>query len=440
MPQKEDEVIRTLREFIEWFIGERLKPKLEEIEKQMKKESTPEALQKLEEKAEKLKDEYSREKWLASAAKRASQIKVATHIPKFTHSSAKASPVYYSDKPDTAYIGTHTLRDIQPDVSGNAAALDVFSFLRQEYEGKTILLHMEERTPEIIAALSDNKEEANEWIDGFLTVKEISSPSSHTLMKQVFFPLEDGTYHLLSPVFPSSMFHYVHEQVRTARYSEETKAAKEARKKGLPHESGYIEFPHTSVVAYGGTKPQNVSQLNSVRGGSNVLLPSLPPKWDSKKAAPIHNASAFTYQFRQRTYVKESLSQLNRLLWHENNNIDIRLEREELIRNIADELITIFYEMASLFESGWSKDPKCRLNSAEKLWLDPPSEEDTERFQLYKDGYWCREVAKSFAKWLNKEIYKIHKGKKEVGENEFREWKNIAEEVLKELIEEHSYA
>lgn len=429
---------RNLREFIEAFIGERLKPKLEDVEKLMQKAVSPQAIQEIQDKADKLREDYSTDKWLASAAKRASQIKVATHIPKFTHSSSKASPVYSANTANTPYIGTHTLRTIQPDVTGNAAALDVFSFLRGSYKGKTIMEMMEERTPEIVAALSDNADEANELIDSFMTVKEITSPSSHTLMKQLFFPLSDGSYHLLSPVFPSSLVHYVYNHIKEARFSEETKAAKDAKKKGLAAASGYSDFPDITVMAYGGTKPQNVSQLNSVRGGSNILLPSYPPKWEPKNVRPIYDNSAFTYVFGQRPYVRDLLSRLTGVLRSHKTDADIRSERSEIIDSLSIELWKIAEELSEL-PAGWSKDAKCKLTKAEKLWLDPPQDGD-EAWAAYTGGEWCIEVAHSFASWTNGQISRIHRGKKILDENEHMEWKKIAAEVLNDLLEERTYA
>jgi len=438
MSESQSDEKRNLREFIEAFIGERLKPKLEDIEKQMQKAVSPEAIQEIQDKADKLREDYSTDKWLASAAKRASQIKVATHIPKFTHSSSKASPVFSSGAKDTGYIGTHTVSKIQPDVTGNAAALDVFSFLRSNWKDKTILEMMEERTPEIISALSNDKEEANDLIDSFLSVKEITSPSSHTLMKQVYFPLEDGSYHLLSPVFPSSLVHYVYNHIKEARFSEETKAAKEAKRKGLAAASGFSDFPDTAVMAYGGTKPQNVSQLNSARGGSNILLPSYPPKWEPKNVRPIYDSSVFAYVFGHRPYVKELLSRLTGVLRSHKNDVDIRNEREEIIDALSTELWNVAAELSEL-PASWSKDAKCRLTKAEKLWLDPPQEND-EAWAAYVGGEWCIEVAHSFASWTNRQISRIHKDKKTPEKNEHMEWKKIAADVLKDLLEERVYA
>jgi len=429
---------RNLREFIEAFIGERLKPKLEDIEKQMQKAVSPEAIQEIQNKADKLREDYSMEKWLASAAKRAAQIKVATHIPKFTHSSSKASPVFSSGAKDTVYIGTHTVREIQPDVTGNAAALDVFSFLRSRWRAKTVLQMMEERSADIVSALSNNADEANDWIDGFLSVKEITSPSSHTLMKQLFFPLSDGSYHLLSPVFPSSLVHYVYNHIKEARFSEETKAAKDAKKKGLVAEKGYSDFPDITLMAYGGTKPQNVSQLNSARGGSNILLPSYPPKWEPKNVRPIYDSSVFTYAFSRRIYVKELLPKLSGVLRTYKKDADIRSKRAEIVDALSIELWNIPAELSGL-PAGWSKDAKCKLSKAEKLWLDPPKKNE-ELWEAYTDGQWCTEVAHLFASWLNKQIAYIHKGEKMLDEKEHMEWQKIALDVLKDLLEERIYA
>src|SRR5690606_29857228 len=56
----------------------------------------------------------------------------------------------------------------------------------------------------------------------------------------------------------------------------------------------YRNYQNLSVRKLGGTKPQNISQLNSERGGVNYLLSSSPPVWkNAAKKSYLGIESAF---------------------------------------------------------------------------------------------------------------------------------------------------
>ncbi len=440
MSDSESDDQKTLREFIDFFIGERLKPKLEEQEKLLAKADTPGKVEEITKKIESLETEYSRQEWLAAESKRARQLTLATHIPKFTHPMAKASMLYFNaeDCAERNFVGTHCVSETQNDVSGNAALLYIYAFLRQEYRGKTILALAEERSEELAKAMSDDINEAYGWIDGFLEIKEMESPSSHTLMKQVYFPLDDGGYHLLSPVFPTSLVQCVYEHIRDVRDS--AAETRKARKDGIFSENGYREYRGTAITAYGGTKPQNVSYLNnSARHGENILLPSCPPNWNSKPVSPLKDKSVFKYKFGRRPHVMELLGYLEKLLKTSYKNADIRYGIEMKFDALSDELMDIYQEYQTL-PPGWSRESGCRLNMSEKLWLDPPLQTDDEALiARYESGDWCDDVADGFAAWLSGVIEKISYDKRPPEEDVSLMLVKTAKKVLKDIKEANVY-
>jgi CRISPR-associated protein Csy1 len=77
---------------------------------------------------------------------------------------------------------------------------------------------------------------------------------------------------------PSGLLTQVKSRIDGIRFSEETKQAKETRKKNEHHVTGYDDLFDLTVTAYGGTQPQNVSVLNSKNAGRAYLLASTPPK------------------------------------------------------------------------------------------------------------------------------------------------------------------
>src|SRR5690606_30278650 len=108
--------------------------------------------------------------------------------------------------------------------------------------------------------------------------------SSDTRAKQVYWciaddPIDDANYHLLQPLFSSSLAHEVHQQINDARFGEQNTAARQAYFKKSPHSQSYRDYRGLVMRKLGGTKPQNISQLNSERRGVNYLLSSLPPRW-----------------------------------------------------------------------------------------------------------------------------------------------------------------
>src|SRR5690606_18347174 len=89
-------------------------------------------------------------------------------------------------------LGTEAVPDdeLQDDVVGNAAALDVYKFLALNWGGKAILELAGSRDPILLEALSEDPAEALSLCDAFVRVAEQKeTPASHRLAKQVYFPI-----------------------------------------------------------------------------------------------------------------------------------------------------------------------------------------------------------------------------------------------------------
>ncbi|MDF5867093.1 type I-F CRISPR-associated protein Csy1 [Pseudomonas aeruginosa] len=225
-----------------------------------------------------------------------------THTLKPIHPDARGSNLHSLPQApgQPGLAGSHELGDrLVSDVVGNAAALDVFKFLSLQYQGKNLLNWLTEDSAEAVQALSDNAEQAREWRQAFIGITAVKgAPASHSLAKQLYFPLPGSGYHLLAPLFPTSLVHHVHALLREARFGDAAKAAREARSRQESWPHGFSEYPNLAIQKFGGTKPQNISQLNSERYGENCLLPSLPPHWQRQdQRAPIRHSSVFEHDF-----------------------------------------------------------------------------------------------------------------------------------------------
>jgi len=446
-----DEKQQSLESVILDFIRNRGEPKILDEQKKLEKADTPGKTEKILEKIDELEEKYTPKNWLADAARRAPQIFLATHVPKYTHPMSKGTSIYFNPEgAEHKTVGTHSVKNIKDDVFGNAAVLDVFGFLKQEFEGKTIFEIAESDPERLASAMTSDRELGREWVDSFLSIKDVKSPSSHTLMKQLYFPLEDeGEYHLVSPIFPTSLVQEVYERIRESRYSESVKESRNAKRKNEPAD-GYSEYWNTAVTAYGGTKPQNISQHNSSRYGENILLSSCPPahsgtRISSGSKGALHadfikkryfriqvaDKSIFTNVFSARYYVKELLLKLSKLFATDYDNADIRKGILRTVDSLAGELYVVYLEMKGL-EAGWSKDSKCKLSDHQKLWLDTDLENDE-----YESGEWCSLVAGDFARWLNGRIEKMENVKYNPADAEFIEWRKMAEFVLDDIRREN---
>jgi CRISPR-associated protein Csy1 len=420
--------IPAIKAVIHQFLQERLQPKLDKL-----KEGD-------DEKRQKLLQAYQAETWIADAAHRVSQIQQVTHAIKYTHPDAKGASLNSAGNKAAgeAFIGTHTLNGSAiPDVVGNAAALDVYKFLRLEVNGKRLLTLASEKDPAMAAAFSDDPKLAQTLMAAFAGISQAKGqPASHKLAKQVYWPLNNSDYHLLAPLFPTSLAHEVYQGIREDRFSDAAKAARTARYDKQPHEQGFREYPNFAIQNFGGTKPQNISQLNSERHGENYLLASVPPTWKSEPISPpLKVKSIFERWLDRRKDIYRLNANFRRYLVRveQRNNLDIRNKRAELALNIRDEVMQIAAHLQGL-RPGWSAHEDCRLNPAERFWLDPWRVLDDETFAAERArSEWQDAICERFAHWLNA---RLSSDKTPMSQPEHNEWSHLLKKELRMLREE----
>ncbi len=392
---------RGLRAAMELFLQQRLDGKLEKLS-----DDDP--------KREALQAQFQFETWVSNAAARASQIQLVTHSLKPIHPDAKGTNFYVSptelERPGLVSSGVLG-NAFQGDVVGNAAALDVYKFLKVEHDGKSLLERVLEGDSELGPALSDDADQARSWMDAFAgLVEPRDGAASHTKAKQVYWlvgddPCRNDHYHLLAPLYATSLAHRVFLTINQDRFGDAAKEARKARYKQEPCGWGYRDYPNLAVQKMGGTKPQNISQLNSERGGNNYLLASLPPVWESPEVRePLRTDSVFP-RFGRRKEVRWLVNGLCRFLEKDPEAVvATRGRRDAYTDALIDELV-LFASEFHVLEPGWSDKSECRLNEAEALWLDVYRVEDDEVFAARRESEdWPAEVRHRFANWLNREL------------------------------------
>lgn len=377
---------------------------------------------------------YDYATWLADAARRVSQIQAVTHVLKATHPDARGSSLHVapSGLPQHAEIGSHLLgADYAEDVVGNAAALDVFKLLKLDVEGKRLLDWMQAGDADLQAALTNNAEQALEWMQAFASlVRTDAAAATHPMAKQLYWlvdeePENNEHYQLLQPMFASALAHAVHADIQDARFGEDNKAARQAKRDNKPVDTGYRDYRNLAIRKLGGTKPQNISQLNSERGGVNYLLASLPPAaWKPRVGFKLLNVASVLEDKRSAFIyfgdVREQLRALADLLKADPDaNVETRKQREAIEQALGQELAAFGASVRGHEQPGWSRHADCKLPLCEKLWLDPERSElpprddpaypylkaeDEEFIAAYERGDWADEVATRFGLWLNHQL------------------------------------
>ena len=379
---------------------------------------------------------FAHDVWLTSAAKRVEQIQAVTHSLKPIHPDARGTNLYVEPRtlPPLAELGSHALGErFVGDVVGNAAALDVYKMLKLEVNGRSLLTALLAQDADALAALHTDPAQAQALRDAFvsLTQPRAEGPSSHTLAKQLYWltgtdACDDAHYTLLAPLYATSLAHAVHAQVQEDRFGEANKAARQARRERTMHDGVFHDYPGLAVQNMGGTKPQNISQLNSERRGMNYLLSSLPPKWKvNAQRFPTHADSVFTRYFDSRPLVRQTVKTLRRYLESNPNPVkDTRDHRKELVDVLVDEMVNMAAELQHALPPGWTlDDPRfSALNEDEQTWLDAlraelPEEDDFANRWLAME--WPDAIGTRFGNWLNARL----EGKLSFSDIEFRAWK-----------------
>ncbi|MDR0701178.1 MAG: type I-F CRISPR-associated protein Csy1 [Azoarcus sp.] len=396
---------------------------------------------------------------LSEGAEVASQIQIATHVAKATHPNIHikntTNLLYTSPNDFTQHkeVGTHSLSapnlvaDATGDGAKNKKAYEAYLLLQRKFEEKTILQMLKEKDRDAINALDNDKNRADELADKLIEIDspKITSPASHSLMKQVYWLVgRDATnneeYHLLSPLFSNPLVHAMHAEITDARFGEANVAARRSRwnKNEKPQEgAAYRDYPNLIARKLGGKKQLNISQLNSERSGINYLLASLPPHWQEQPKSFLNISSALDH-FRNYNNVDQHVKKLCQFLMaNPKSTMKPYAKRERIEQALYQLFVEFGFEIQEQYTPGWTRNADCKLQRCERLWLDPgraylpphpDHKEDDQAFtREFGQKVWPDSVATLFAKWLYSILYKAGLP---VGDNEIQRWKKQARHVI----------
>jgi len=382
---------------------------------------------------------FSLEVWLPNASKRAGQISMATHPCTFSHPSARKNKNGYvssiiatnSDSADGLLRSGNV--KVQRDALGNAAALDVHKFLNLIMpDGKVLLEHIEEDTALAKSLLNIKSKSYQVLKDEFLEIIKCSDEIlTSSKIKQVYFPIEEE-YHLLSILSNSGIIFHLRKKLDTIRFGgdeegkKHLKSLRELRKNTKFSEEGFSEIYNLTTIGYGGTKPQNISVLNSKNGGKAQLLNAMPPNIEYRDT--YFPKSDFFKESMKLWKLKETFMALHTIYkikdytnkairdatkYHYENLIEKVIEQMWAVRAVSDKLY---------FESNST------LDGYQKIWLVSKYEKERE------EELWLDKIIKNIALWIIQSYSKV------LGKNAIEINGKWEMEKIRESIEEYKEA
>ena len=359
----------------------------------------------------------------------------STHLMKFGNVSSPPFSInclLYKGNVNQNVLSTLTIsKNIEFDISyNNGKYINHALFFLIKIGNKTIYEYFEEENFELFDSFTSDSERKKLWISGF---KNLMSDHKFFLpqkIKQIYFPVEKYDYHLVCPLFSSSLAHSIYEKTFTYKFSESYRQLKHAYSEKKYAEGQFVRFPEVAIQRFGGEHPRNASPLNHLRRGNAYLLSCQPPTWKRQDKPPQQGKNAFWQAYARRcrktvNFLKDYLEKI-----YELPSIKGRRDfRAELVDELVDSLLGYAAEIQAKQEwAGWSRE--CELSRAEQLWLDPLRSLDDDNFRIERQSNdWQTEIAQQFARWLNHTIG--HKSDKLYPDDHtYHQWQRLLERKL----------
>lgn len=380
----------------------------------------------------------------------------ATHVLKFSHSSSGSEGLILNEKSNdllltTAAFKENTVFDI---AHNNGALITISRFLALKLSGKMIIDAILNDDFIFLEGFYKNKEQLEFWVKGFSNLVESREIKTTDKAKQIYFPLITSetfselslfNYHLVSPLFSSSMAEVIYSKVRATKFSNIKKINSKNGDVNKYNSNEFIMLPGIGVQKFGGAQPQNISMLNKSRTfntdpqktwGVTYLLPTQPPTWKNQLKPPVYKKSMFDESFFYQN-MKEDINYLRDFLLRF-KRIDLSTKKPERqkwidrwLANIIDEFLFFVGGIQNL-PPGWSAEDDIKLKPAHQYLLDPYRK--SEAFQTERNASdWQAVVCKDFASWLNRRL--TGKDKQFTPQLEHR---RMWETLLKKVLREHS--
>jgi CRISPR-associated protein Csy1 len=298
---------------------------------------------------------------------------------------------------------------------GNAAALDVYKFLKLEYQGQTLLQMLQADDADLLQALHHDSSVASQWRAAFCSITEAAGgPASHVLAKQIYWPVspddypadanDDSHYHLLSILnsaqsaigcmaafrntalaTPPRRHDRQSATATTIRTATTTTRNWQKRKKAVP-----TRKTSRSSIANAGQQLPAGQPAATVGQQSARLTIWTTPSAALASARPcaacyanLANSSASSSQSTT-PFTSGSGGASGRAVWR---------------------AAAIWRCLQQQPAPGWTDHPDCQLPLAQQCWLDPYRAGQDADFNLqFQWQDWPQQLAEDFARWLNSRL------------------------------------
>ncbi|WLF83390.1 type I-F CRISPR-associated protein Csy1 [Moraxella sp. ZY210820] len=352
-----------------------------------------------------------------------------SHIAKLTHSSSQAVNIKDSilQTEHLHLISTQTANANMLDRGyADAKFAPIAEFLTYPVENTNKQLgEILRENEQGFAKISDSQAERQAWCDAIKGAYVAQKLSSHTLAKQIYVPVSDDCeYHLLSPMYSSSLAQHIFETIKHAH--DKDNPAKIAKQKGEYHQDESIYFADIATLATTKSNHQNVSFLNNQRSGQLYLFCAKPPKIRHNPNPPKSVNELLNVCYSD---CKDELFEIKKLLSvTENKALFLNDDRKnaliEHIQNIGDTIITQMLVIYQNQANGWTNN--VNIPTYLKLFLDKAISEQwiLSQPELMSE---LTQLAEEISAWISTQTHK----------NRVAKLEKIYAKILLPLLQSH---
>ncbi len=387
---------------------------------------------------DKLKNKYKVNTWIEDASNNASSITFATHVAKLTHSkidSSSLNDAINSSRPDV--LTTSSLAEIIVDgaVAGNQYA-PIYQFLSLEYDGVKLAQALTQPSNSLLKSFTKDDLQLAEWNERFKQVTQSSTLSTHSLAKQVYFPvnsdnLEQTHYHLLCPIISSSLAQHIF----TTLFNDEVKLIRKQYSDKKYHADIFYDYPQKAAIAVTASNHSNASQLNGKRGGKLYLFNAKPPIWQTQIKPPNYESSMFNHESLN-YFCLDNLKGFQAMFLgavevYRKPNIMAGIEK--WIQAIGDDVIA-YASLIQHLPAGWSDGSKLESNSVEHCYFLDYNRQDDAFIIKQQSNDWQAVVAHDFGSWINNKLNKNSKNFTPQAEHR-KLWQKLFAQQLRDYLD-----
>ena len=387
---------------------------------------------------DKLTQKYKANIWIDDASNNASSITFATHVAKLTHSKIDSSSLNDAiNSSRTDALTTSSLAEIIVDgaVAGNQYA-PVYQFLSLEHDDVNLAQALSQPSNNLLKVFAKDDVQLAEWNERFKQVTQSSNLSTHSLAKQVYFPinsdtLEQAHYHLLCPIISSSLAQHIF----TTLFNDEHKFIRKQYFDKKYHADTFYDYPQKAAIAVTASNHSNASQLNGKRGGKLYLFNAQPPMWQTQIKPPSYESNMFNHDALNHLCLDNikgfQAMFLGAAEVYRKPNIMAGIEK--WIEAIGDDVIA-YSSLIQQLPAGWSADSKLENNSIEHCYFLDCNRQDDTFIINKKSSDWQVVIAHDFGSWINHKLKKNSKNFTPQAEHR-KLWQKLFAQQLRDYLD-----